>query len=154
MNKYILLIITAYFCTTCTNKYEGVKIDDALVPYYESFKVEAQKRGIIFDNSDEQIEGYIQNITSSGVIGLCRLNEENNENPSILLDTPYWSDATDLEREYVVYHELGHCFLRREHKDLADTTGTCISIMASGLGTCVGTYTSSNREELLDELFE
>lgn len=35
----------------------------------------------------------------------------------ILLDIEYWNESDDLDRESLIYHELGHCILNREHND-------------------------------------
>lgn len=47
----------------------------------------------------------------------------------IMLDTLYWEDATELEKEQLIFHELGHCVLGREHNDKEDENGDPISIM-------------------------
>ncbi len=138
---------------SCENKVDGVIVDEKLVPYFEQFRIEAKKRGIIFDNSVEHIEGYLQNITDNGVVGACRRSNDPSENKSVFIDKPYWNISTNLEREYVVFHELGHCFLGREHNEMADSNGVCVSIMASGLGDCIERYTEARRDMLLDELF-
>jgi len=137
----------------CTNKVDGVKVDEELEPFYELFREEAAKRGITFDNSIEMIEGSFQNIPTNGVIGACKRNADNENDPEIFFDTPYWRTATQLEREYVFFHELGHCFLKLSHDDSADEQGDCISIMASGVGDCRDDYNNTTREALLDELF-
>jgi hypothetical protein len=49
---------------------------------------------------------------TSNVVGLCDQN-----NTQILLSREYWSNAIYLERELLVFHELGHCILMKEHTD-------------------------------------
>ncbi len=139
--------------SSCTTKVDGVTINEELIPYYESFKAEAALRGVVFDNSEVQIEGYLQNIPESGVLGACRRNAENENSPQIFLDEPYWRTATSLEREYVMFHELGHCFLLLSHDDSQDDKGDCVSIMASGIGNCQTNYNQFNRDSLITELF-
>jgi hypothetical protein len=151
--RFTSLLAFCFFITACTHKVDGVIVDEELVPFYESFAEEAAKRGIVFDNAEEQIEGYIQSIASDGVLGACRRNEDNDDSPQIFLDKPYWKTATTLEKEYVMFHELGHCFLKLGHDDSEDDVGNCISIMASGLGGCRVNYNPTSRDELIDELF-
>ncbi len=57
-------------------------------------------------------------------------------------------------REFVVFHELGHCDLGRDHRDEAFDNGVCVSIMRSGLGDCRDYYHPRTREGYLDELFD
>lgn len=146
-------LVLGVIVSSCTKKVDGVPIDEELIPYYESFKAEAALRGVVFDNSVAQIEGYIQNIPDSGVLGACKRNAENEDNPQIFLDKPYWRSATNLEREYVMFHELGHCFLNLSHDNAQDDKGDCLSIMASGIGNCQKNYNPFNRDSLITELF-
>ena len=58
-----------------------------------------------------------------------------------------------MEKEFIIYHELGHCFLDRDHLDEANADGSCVSIMHSNPGVCFFELKSENREDYLDELF-
>jgi len=155
MNLRVLfsLIAVILISQSCTSKYEGVRVDEELIPYFEAFREEAAERGIVFDNSEEMIEGYLQNIPDDGVLGACKRNADNEDNPQIFFDKPYWRSATELEKEYVMFHELGHCFLKLGHDNAVDSIGDCVSIMASGLSDCRTNYNNGNREALIDELF-
>lgn len=128
-------------------------MDEELVPFLQIFEEEAAKRGVVFDNEVEQIEGYIQNVLEAGVIGACRRNDGDDVNRSVFFDKEYWNTATHLEKEYVFFHELGHCFLQLDHDDSENEKGECISIMASGTGSCRDNFNDITREQLLDELF-
>jgi hypothetical protein len=141
------------FITSCANKVDGVRMDEELELYFEIFEEEAAIRGVIFDNEEEQIEGYLQNIADTGVIGACRRNDGDGVNRSVFFDKPYWGTATSLEKEYVVFHELGHCFLKLDHDDRENEKGECISIMASGIGGCRDNFNAITRDTLLNELF-
>jgi len=70
------------------------------------------------------------------------------------IDATYWANATALEREFVIFHELGHCFLDRTHIDTKDVQGDCESMMHSGISGCQFRYTLASRVAYLDELFE
>lgn len=153
LRNITLLGLSILLINACTNKVDGVKVHEDLVPFYELFEEEAAKRGVDFDNAVEKIEGSFQNIPTGGVIGACKRNADNENDPEIFFDVPYWETATQLEREYVFFHELGHCFLGLSHDDTADEKGDCISIMASGVGDCRDNYNNTTRDALLDELF-
>jgi hypothetical protein len=154
MKRGILVLLAAAFVFNgCSNREDGVRLNEELVPYYEAFRIEAEARGIVFDNSVEQIEGYIQNISYNGVAGACTRSSDPNRNRFIVVDKPYWNSATDMEKEFVVFHELGHCFLDRDHLNTTDGSGNCISIMASGTTGCNTNYLPSTRDEMIDELF-
>lgn len=47
-------------------------------------------------------------------IGLCAI--EPRATPLITIDRAYWAKASDIEKETLMFHELGHCRLKRKHK--------------------------------------
>ena len=126
-------------------------IDNSLQEYFDRFAVEGGLRGFVIDYEALRISGYIRVITAPNVIGECA-HDETKPN-TVIIDHTYWQGANDLEREFLVFHELGHCALNREHLDAADSQGHCISIMTSGTGACEINYTLATRSALIDELF-
>ncbi len=126
-------------------------VDSSIRPYFERFEYEANLRNIRIDLDSMMISGDIRVINASNVIGQCGHTEA--EPSVVIVDKFYWDSANDLEREFVVFHELGHCALFLGHNDNVDGSGYCASIMTSGTGACVINYTLATREKLLDELF-
>lgn len=127
-------------------------VEQALQAYFERFDVEARARGFDFSLEMEELTASIISIAEDGVLGQCHYSEQA---PNIVeIDQQFWNRATDLEKEYVVFHELGHCVLGRNHDDTRLADGSCGSIMQSGLTNCRVEYNTSNREEYVDELFE
>ena len=57
-------------------------------------------------------------------------------------------------KEFYIFHELGHCYLRRVHDDSKDKEGNCLSIMHSSVDACKFVYNGNTRSEYLDELFD
>lgn len=128
------------------------QVEEALQPYFERFDQEARIRGLDFSLEMEELEASIIRVDEEGVLGQCHYSEQA---PNIVeIDNQFWARATDLEKEYVVFHELGHCVLGRNHDDTRLADGSCASIMQSGLTSCRVEYNTSNREEYVNELFE
>jgi hypothetical protein len=127
-------------------------VDPSLQEYFDRFVVEGAARNVIVDYKASRIAGYLKIITQPGVIGQCAHSDSKPN--TVIIDKIYWNTATDLEKEFVVFHELGHCVLNRVHLDEADAMGNCISIMTSGTGSCHINYTVATRAALLDELFK
>ena len=162
MIKYLAHTFTVFVLFTTViacNKYEPT-IDPELIPYFDRFAEEAGLRGISFDYEDLEYEGFIQNLDAlvgRGVLGFCQRIMVRQPYPTIYVDQDFWLAATDLEKEYVVFHEIGHCFLERDHQQppLVDSLGNCMSIMAAGTAACnsLDVYTPERRSMLLDELF-
>lgn len=127
-------------------------IADELQPYFDLFEVEAAARGLDYNLEEENLEGYLLRISDDDVIGQCSFNTDHPQR--VTIDVSFWRRASDFEKEMVVFHELGHCVLNRDHIDDANPDGTCVSIMHSGLGNCRLQYNNTNKVAYLDELFE
>ncbi|MCP3932093.1 MAG: hypothetical protein GY705_23725 [Bacteroidetes bacterium] len=128
---------------------DGVFVDSSLQPYFDSFEYEASLRGLDINLLEAGVEGYIENIEDDGVIGQC----QSGSGRRILIDDQYWKRASSMQRESVIFHELGHCYLQRDHSDDSYSNGTCVSIMRSGTGNCKFVYNTLTKEKYLDELF-
>lgn len=126
-------------------------VDERLWPYYSQFEQEAAMRGLFIDLAEAEIEGQIAEIHEDGVAGQCAYSSAA---PNLVtVDASFWDEANVLFREFIIYHELGHCILDRDHREDADGNGRCVSIMRSGLGNCQDAYGSGTREAYIDELF-
>jgi len=91
-------------------------------------------------------------IEENGVAGTCSYGSHTPR--FIEIDATFWNQTGDNFKEFVVFHELGHCVLLRGHREDAHSDGSCVSLMRSGLGGCIDNYRPSTREGYLDELFE
>lgn len=125
-------------------------VDERLWLYFQEFESQATQRGLSFDLNDFGTTGEISGIHEDGVAGTCQYGTHINH---VTVDIDYWNRANNLQREFVIFHELGHCVLGRDHEEGAFNNGICISIMRSGLGDCNDAYINQNRDYFIDELF-
>lgn len=147
----LLLVLLAIGCQKEELEVENIYIDEALAPYLERFSVEGAARGVTVDFESANISAYLENIPAAGVSGQCY---HNNDAPNrLVIDVVFWNQASDIRREFVIFHELGHCFLQRSHLETMRSDGTCASMMHSGLSGCRNAYSSATRATYLDELF-
>ncbi len=146
---YVVIILLAGSCA----KDEGPQyfVDGSIQPYFNRFMEEAAQRNLNIDLDSMMISGDIRVINAQNVIGQC--GHTDTEPSVVIVDKFYWDASSDLEREFVIFHELGHCALFKGHNDISDTQGNCVSIMTSGTSSCIINYTAATREALLDELF-
>jgi len=133
---------------TSSKSFENV--DEILWPYYERFELEAEKRGISVDLS--QVHGTVVSISENGVAGDCQF--DSNFPNRLRVDLETWNQVGENLKEYIVFHELGHCDRLRKHRETEDADGVCVSMMASGVGGCRENYNPSTRDAHLDELFD
>ena len=149
--SYILFLLVLAIFSGCEKDEIVPTIDPELQPYFDLFLEEGSKRGKNIQIEDFQIAASIEEITKNSVAGQCTQTE--GAMSEVLIDQQYWRGYTPLQREALIFHELGHCILKRSHLDDKDPDGNCISIMESGGGNCVFLYNEENRSHYLDELF-
>ena len=134
-----------------TQDYGGL-VDERLIPYYLTFEEEAAQRGITVDFNAFPVTGAIKSIQEDDIAGTC--NYHSYEPNVVTIDLEYWNSSSSLRRELVVFHELGHCYLGRDHLEASFDNGICTTIMNSGTSGCLVAYTAENRDYYLDELFK
>jgi len=146
----LLLILGSYLLPSCNEpEEEGIFIEEALQEYFDRFQEEAAIRGIEVNYDSAGISGYLGSIPDQGVIGQCVRS-----NGAVTVDKQFWIGFDDLTREFVIFHELGHCFLKRDHCDKILEGEICHSIMASSQDLCDSNYDLTTREGYIDELFD
>jgi Zn-dependent peptidase ImmA (M78 family) len=146
-----LTCILVLILTNCTKQFDN-EIEYELQIHFDTFVEEAAAYDLNISIEQVDIGAYVTNIEQRGTLGQCKSYSDGSK--QIIIDQPFWDKASDIEREYVVFHELGHCLLGRDHKDEKDASGNCASIMQSGEGGCDGIYNIQNRNSLLNELFD
>lgn len=164
--RYFLYLTLLLSCLACTEqeplpndkviedpflkKYPGVT--QVLWRHFERFEREADLRGVSIDLQESGITGRITDIIGPDeTAGTCYYHEDRPN--AIVIDSLSWADVGELTHEFIVFHELGHCSLLREHLDDATDKGYCKSIMRSSWDVCVDNYSQENRSRFLDELF-
>ena len=114
----------------------------------DRFKVEAEHRNVIVDL---QGLGINFGILDQSAIGRCLTYQSGRR--EIVIEKSYWRRTTDIEKELLLFHELGHCILGRSHDDSTTSLGACKSLMTSGKNNCTLDYSYDTRTAYLDELF-
>lgn len=152
MKRLVRLSIVACFLLSCESEEINLVIDDELQPYIDLFVEEASMRGLEIRIEDELFTASIRSINRPNVAGQCTHGEGTVS--QVLIDEDAWRRYDDQEKESLVFHELGHCILKRAHRDHQDAEGNCLSLMESGTSGCKLEYSTQTRERLLDELFE
>jgi len=149
---YLMIGVGLVTMSACEQELEVVfVVDEPIQEYFDRFVHEASLRNLDVAYATSQVDAQIGDITEPNVIGQCAWSQGHNH--SITLDQNYWRNANDMQREFLVFHELGHCVLGRDHVDSEVANGNCMSVMSSGTGDCRVLYTQQNRINLLDELF-
>lgn len=125
------------------------EVDSALAPLVDSFIYEANLRGHHVDMSRVTVTfGNIRKNRCDNTIGYCMTNPR--FGAIVKINTSTWPELNPYEQEMLVYHEMAHCLIGRDHcsKKLKDKP---LSLMYP-LILDTSIY-KDNREEYVDELF-
>lgn len=96
-------------------------------PYVQAFRSAAAQRGQTVKSNNLIVTfGPTQ---SAGACGQC--TRQAGRTPRIVLSTDRecWQSASAEERECLVFHELGHCLLNRDHLSTRFPKGQYVSLM-------------------------
>ena len=127
-------------------------VDERLWTYFERFEQQAEERGVAVDLVAAGITGVIVPIDEENVAGSCNFNARVPNH--VMVDEDFFNRVNDTFREFIIFHELGHCFLFRDHLEDQDEFGICVSIMRSGVEGCRDNYRTSTRMGYINELFD
>lgn len=146
MKKLILLSFLVIGCAQAPELKPRLEIEPRLQEYIELFEIES-----INHKHPIQITNLVARFGSTtylgeDVIGYCQLSYP----PLVVIDLEFWEGAELMERENLMFHELGHCVLNKDHNDEL-TNGFPSSIMNSCLMD--SRMYELNRDFYLFELF-
>jgi len=151
---YLFLFLVLFNSCTDSHKYS---IDPAFSDYLQRFENEAASRGRQLDPKSSGL------IIEFGALANNDAGLTHYETPiRIQIDKTYWDDITlsanaDLMKENLIFHELGHGLLGRDHLNTTLENGDWKSIMCGG--TTVNNrpwnvnYRGVRRNYYVDELF-
>jgi hypothetical protein len=102
MQRYLVLMLALSGCSNT------LQIDSEMQPYVDRFEIETGTHITDLKTSFGPTERPEE-------VAYCFLRDY--ETPEIVFDRAYWNSFTDLQREQVMFHELGHCIFKRLHRD-------------------------------------
>ena len=129
--KRVCFILTIIILTGCSkDPYEDYDLTNKesanliFEPYFEQFKDEAEKRG--YDFRGYNIEFYLADINGESAVGIG-----NHTAKEIIIDRYYsnWNQIDSNRKSSLVFHELGHAILKREHTNKRTESQECLSFM-------------------------
>ena len=146
---YISTIVVLTFFPSCSEE-ASVDVDPEFLPYINLFEEEAQSRSVDISSRLENTSITFNDLGSDSA-GQCLTYSDGRK--EVQINQLKWPTYSEQEKEILIFHELGHCVLDREH-DNNMSRGRCISIMRESSSTCIVDYTGERRSVYLDELFK
>jgi len=156
LHKLGFFVSIVFLLLSCKDSH-AYRVDSAFSTYLYTFQSEAAKRGQVFNFQQEGLIMEFADLTDNKA-GLCHY-----EKPiRIEIDRTYWNDISkyagaEYMKEDVIFHELGHGFLGREHLNDVLENGDWKSMMCGGQKVNNRAwninYRGIRRAYYLDELF-
>jgi hypothetical protein len=151
VRKYLLFFIPFFaFLSGC--KKENFNVPDEFLVYIHTFENEARLRGKTLDIEKQGLKVEFADLSGQKIAGLTTY-----ENPvRIQIDRVYWNENTDIYREFVMFHELGHGILGiHDHRNDTLPNGEWKSIMRGPPANSQDHNIdyAKHRDYYLDELF-
>lgn len=149
--KYFLLYLTPILFWGCQKENRQVYPPEFGI-YVDDFFLQANQRGLDISPEDYNFSIVFGEIAETGIVGNCE-----RRSGRMIIEPAYWKRSDYQEREWIIFHELGHCVLDRAHRNETTATNECLSIMRGaedGFSCSMNLYAESWRAYYLDELFD
>jgi len=131
---------------------------EQVIGWVQEFNQESQKNSQVVSLeaiTASQVTVSIENIEPAKA-GVC-ITFEGGGPKKLQLNALHWPTLTETQKQLVVFHELGHCILNRDHKaDLEDRLGyyQAVSIMHPAVLEAISPDTFAQyRSDYYSELF-
>lgn len=162
MKSFILLImLTSFF--SCAKEKTQFRVDPELMPYYQSFVYEGKIRGQDQSTNDLILEFGDAKSRDNEVLAYCGIDLSSTHiwferveyfTPKIVVDKESFDSLSEIERRTLIFHEMGHCILKRNHNKELNEYQYVKSIMYPYLITDIlGIFYDNVESYYIDELF-
>jgi len=167
-NIYVLFIVLGLSFFSCQQKevlpMNGeITIAPEFQPYVNQFVEEAAIRGNTIDFSDTGLIMQFSTL-SLGTAAQCQeLGDDRRGNHNILFDETLWALEAPPRKAFLVFHELGHCELGRNHLNAQLANEEWKSMMQGAIANATLSdkdqgrpvvFYGFRRDYYLDELFD
>ncbi len=138
-----MIVTCLIFSNSCKKEDQSV-IDPAFQEYVDRFVTEADLRNVKIDISKLKVT-YGDTLKYYCGYGLTN---------DVVIRSYCWENSSDINKEILLFHELGHAILGRMHDNTILPNGDFTTIMApNGFYSCYSEFTPEKRKYYLDILF-
>jgi hypothetical protein len=137
----------------------SAQVDPVLKPFFERFKIEASRHNVKFDTIKlvslkfpnlKEFAAIKQNSKETmDAVSWYGVNFINNKNGKvfIFINASWFYGVDDILREYIIFHEFGHCFF-----NIKRIQGVCLMDCEQSNDESYACY-KLDREAALNQLF-
>ncbi|MEM1327498.1 MAG: hypothetical protein AAGI23_16170 [Bacteroidota bacterium] len=156
----LLCCLLSFFLLACEEEFftPQVNVDPEFQPYLDTYIAEATKRRVEVPIEEKGLT-LVFDDTPSGANGVCYgVREGITSEHRIHISQSNWKDMSEAYREFLIFHEMGHCYEYRRHTSDTLSNRDWKSMMRGrspiGFGYRSINYTGTRREYYVDELFD
>ena len=124
MRSFKLLFFSFILLVSCSDGEGLIDVDPEFQVFVDEFVEEAANRGIEIDFRDTGLSVQFSDFALHDIGGFCRLSSH-----MIEINKEDWFALSPSRRSQLLFHELGHCELRRGHTNDKLTDLSWISLM-------------------------
>lgn len=137
--KWVMTAVVYTALAGCVGYRATIPVHPDFIPYIEQFEAACDRP--VHDVA------VVYGLLDGASLGLCR---KQGPRRSIFIDPYKWGDLGDLEREWIIFHELGHCALDKPHDE--GYSASCPTSMMYPLSFGASPCYQANREYYIDNL--
>ncbi len=108
-----LVVLTASGCAPKKKHEAFLQIDGPFQDFVHNFEQTSAQEGTPLTVNDLILT--FGSTPSMNETGVCEYSED--ETPKITINQRIWNTLNDYDKQEVIFHELGHCVLRRIHQN-------------------------------------
>lgn len=150
-----ILSVLAGCATTGDNDnqiiYNPVQLEES-GSYLRLFRAEAEKRNININYEGLRVyfvDKFHPRMEEMGVIGLCDFQSDKQ---IVYIRRPSWNSYDSMQREMLIFHEIGHCLLGQVHDQSMDFDSVPVDLMFPA--SFPSFYYAQQRTQFLDRMFK
>jgi hypothetical protein len=144
----VAVVVAAAF--SCSRDKDPSIIDSAFQPYVDSFNREASSRNV----NPNEAGLIVEFVDQSEISEYCGYGTVNPPHVKISRTGTCWTEVTNINKEILLFHEMGHAVLGRAHNNDTLPNGDFKSMMFAGNQfRLYDSHDEQRRKYYLDELF-
>lgn len=156
LHKIVLASFIILLIISCSDdNFQNISIDSDFNAYVDAFIESGAQRGKEIDFTDTGLTIQYGEVSEDAAAECSELGSGFEGSHKIKISKVYWNQIDELEREVIIFHELGHCELGRIHDNQIFSIGDWKSLMRGSVSQkdpAVHFY-GTRREYYIDELF-
>lgn len=125
MIKYIMVLILLVSCGSAPPpSKDNDAVQEEFKPYYSEFIDDLNLRNRRVSYSGIAIK--FDKMKSSNNVGECHYSYPKH---TVKINRTFWDVSSNTTKKIIIYHELGHCMLYKEHSEKLNSINQPVSIM-------------------------